>query len=269
MNFPRITAVTLTLLTIPTAATAATQITKWPLQHPGIQGVETMRAIYPVPHDVIRAWNPAVRLDAAKTGTVLDVPNGDCMHLYLSNGLRRPACFTKPPVTAPTSAHVHGHVRPERKPVRVSAVKQACVDMLWPAIKAGARRHRYNPHVAFAQAAVESAWCRKAPGNSYFGVKKASFHKGATVTFRTTEYLGAASKKTMMSDTFAAFSTVADAVANYGEVIERTYPQAAAQASDPALFLKALQSGRHKYATAPTYVATVMSVLEGLSGVLV
>ena len=132
-------------------------------------------------------------------------------------------------------------------------------------LKAG---HRYNPIIAAAQAALESNWGRSQlarRANNLKGVKAGRSWDGPTITLPTREFLN--NQWVTVDAKWRMYIDWAHAFADYGRLIERVYPQAAAVASNARAFLEALVSGQLKYATDPDYVAKVWRIVEQYSTV--
>ena len=113
--------------------------------------------------------------------------------------------------------------------------------------------------VVLAQAALESGWGAKAPGNNLFGIKADKSWTGPTVTFGTHEVLQ--SQRIAMPDTFRAYPDWGGAFDDHAAFLVRNpryKPVLAAKTPDEAC--KALQSAG--YSTSPTYAATLMSIIK-------
>lgn len=119
-----------------------------------------------------------------------------------------------------------------------------------------------NPTIAAAQAALESAFGRSqlAQHNNLKGVKAGSRWTGRTVDLPTREFINGQWISTVA--TWRVYDSWEHAFSDYGELIRRVYPQAAAVANDARAFLEALVAGPLKYATDPNYVQKVWAIVR-------
>lgn len=85
------------------------------------------------------------------------------------------------------------------------------------AIEAG-KRYGINPIACLAQAAVETAWGEKAPGNNFFGIKANASWQGKTQEFLTTEE-DAYGNKTQQVLKFRAYDSIKESFMDYGKLI--------------------------------------------------
>ncbi|MBV6439346.1 MAG: peptidoglycan hydrolase [Haliscomenobacteraceae bacterium CHB4] len=133
-----------------------------------------------------------------------------------------------------------------------------------------------------AQAALESGWGEKAPGNMFFGVKdpdKGKTGKGQLIV--TTEYLRSPNAhhlfpevisvvwsdkykkyKYTVRDWFRKFDTPAGSFLEHAQLFMKNprYAQAIAKGSDPEQFFREVQKAG--YATAPNYADVLIAVVR-------
>lgn len=115
------------------------------------------------------------------------------------------------------------------------------------------------PEVILAQAAHESAWGTKAPGNNYFGIK------GAGQTFATTEYVNG--HKVSTRDSFRSYSSPRESFMDWARLMttkERYSP--VVSATDRKSQIAAL--AKSGYATDPRYGAKVGSIADRVAGLV-
>ncbi len=133
------------------------------------------------------------------------------------------------------------------------------VKRMWSDAKAAEQQTGVPAQYAIGQAALESGWGRKeivgADGSkSYnlFGIKASGGWTGATVSATTTEYVDG--KATRKVERFRAYSSYAEAFADYGKLLSQQsrYQRALAQ-DNAAGFAQGVQRGG--YATDPDYAA--------------
>ncbi|MCC7344040.1 MAG: glycoside hydrolase family 73 protein [Deltaproteobacteria bacterium] len=114
--------------------------------------------------------------------------------------------------------------------------------------------------VSLAQAALESGWGRHAPGHNFFGIKgtgPAGSQRLATREFRDGALVRTHAKFRRYHDPLESFLDHARVIA------EGRYLRHAMKHKDKAHdFVRALQSGRYKYATDPRYADKVIQLIE-------
>lgn len=134
------------------------------------------------------------------------------------------------------------------------------IALLLPAARAAAKEFGVPVSITLGQAALESSWGVKAPGNNYFGVKADKSWAGPVVTFGTHEHL--AGKDVAMPDKFRAYSTLDESVRDHAKFIKENPRYAPCFAEkDFAGWARALQAAR--YATAPNYADMLIAVING------
>lgn len=90
---------------------------------------------------------------------------------------------------------------------------QAFLDLLLPAAQACQRQFGIPASFTLAQAALESAWGSRAPGNNLFGVKADKAWRGATVDVPTHEVV--AGKSVAMICKFRAYADLSACLADH------------------------------------------------------
>lgn len=130
-----------------------------------------------------------------------------------------------------------------------------------PWAQVASRRTGIDPRIIVAQAALESAWGQKAPGNNLFGIK--SHGRSGGQTLRTTEVVDG--KPVSVNASFRQYGSPQESVQGYADfMIEnpRYRPMREAQGLDAQL--QAL--GASGYATDPKYAQKVSSIAGMISG---
>ncbi len=119
-----------------------------------------------------------------------------------------------------------------------------------------AKEYGIPASVMIAQAAHESQWGQKAPGNNFFGVK-GSGTAGTQKLWTTENYNG---KNIRVQANFANYKTPEDSFRAYAKLISSNprYKQAMEHTDDPVRFLQEVKKAG--YATDPNYVQSVLSI---------
>lgn len=112
--------------------------------------------------------------------------------------------------------------------------------------------------VILAQSALESDWGRTVKGNAYFGIKGKSA-AGNSTTFSTHE-VTLSGQRVREVDEFRAYTSYAEAAADYASLIQRKYPGAFAYRNDPEKFAEAV--ARQGYATDPHYANKLKIIIH-------
>ena len=136
----------------------------------------------------------------------------------------------------------------------------AFIAMLLPSAQACHRQHGIPASITLAQAALESGWGVRAPGNNLFGIKADKAWKGKTVDVPTHEFV--AGRRVAMVARFRAYATLGDSIldrATFLRANER-YADCFREATGEA-WARALQ--RAGYATDPKYADTLIAVMRG------
>lgn len=116
--------------------------------------------------------------------------------------------------------------------------------------------------VTIAQAALETGWGEKVKGNNLFGIKADKSWKGQTITFGTTEYLGPQKTKTSMPDTFRAYASWAESVADRAAFLKQNprYAKCFQQTTPEAWACEIAAGG---WATGPDYANLMCKIIAG------
>ena len=125
------------------------------------------------------------------------------------------------------------------------------------------RKKKVLPSVCIAQAALETGYGTSSlmnKANAYFGIKATATWKGKVYNSKTREcYDG--KTYTNITACFRAYDNVADSVADYYDLITNNSRYAAAvNETDAKTCITAIKRGG--YATDPTYISKVMSIIK-------
>lgn len=134
------------------------------------------------------------------------------------------------------------------------------IALLLPAAQACHRQHGIPASITLAQAALESGWGSRAPGNNLFGIKADRSWKGRTVDVPTHEFVNG--KRVNVVDKFRAYATLGDSVLDRAEFLRQNkrYRTCFQEVTGEA-WARALQ--RAGYATDPKYADTLIAVMRG------
>lgn len=112
--------------------------------------------------------------------------------------------------------------------------------------------------VTIAQAAVESGWGKKAPGNNFFGIKASKSWTGAVVILNTHEFINGV--RTPVVDQFRAYKTFLGSLEDHANFL-LTNPRykPCFETSNAIDFCKALQ--KSGYSTSPTYADLLIQII--------
>lgn len=111
-----------------------------------------------------------------------------------------------------------------------------------------------------AQAALESAWGTRAPGNNLFGMKADPAWKGSTVDVATHEVI--AGKSVAITAKFRAYSTWADCLADHARFYldNPRYAPAFRETTGEGWARAVAKAG---YATDPAYADKLIAIIRG------
>jgi len=114
--------------------------------------------------------------------------------------------------------------------------------------------------ITLAQAALESSWGTRAPGNNLFGIKADPSWHGPSVAFVTHEHLGG--KDVQLSDRFRAYDSWLDSMLDHAKFLHDNprYRECFKQ-RDGAGWARALQAAG--YATDPEYANKLIAIMRG------
>ncbi len=148
--------------------------------------------------------------------------------------------------------------------------KQEFLQLIAPLAQAEAKRRKdagtgfVLPSVCIGQAALETGWggsVLMTKANAFFGIKATSNWGGKVFNSKTQECYDNANYTTITA-AFRAYDTPADSVKDYFDLITGATRYAkAVNVTDARTAITAIKEGG--YATSPTYVANVMSVIDG------
>lgn len=153
------------------------------------------------------------------------------------------------------------------------------VNWLYPAAQ---KASDIDPVFVVAQAALESGWAKKVIGKyNLFGITKGSW-TGKTILVKTTEIhnsdnvkynapevvhsierLPSGKFRYSVSRLFRDYDSLDQALADHLEILHKPhFSHAWAYRKSPEEFVKKLQSGTYKYATAPDYVEIMNAMFK-------
>jgi flagellum-specific peptidoglycan hydrolase FlgJ len=114
--------------------------------------------------------------------------------------------------------------------------------------------------VTIAQAALESGWGRKAPGNNLFGIKADKSWTGPVVEFDTHEVIKG--KSVPIVAKFRAYANWADCLVDRGKFLltNKRYAPAFLHSDNAEQFTLAIAAAG--YATDPNYAAKVIATIR-------
>lgn len=136
----------------------------------------------------------------------------------------------------------------------------AFIALLLPAAQRVHREHGIPASITIAQAALESGWGARAPGNNLFGIKADRAWKGKTVDIATHEYV--AGKRVNVVDKFRAYASIDDCIADRARFLKANprYAPCFREVTGEA-WARALQKAG--YATDPKYADSLIAVMRG------
>lgn len=153
------------------------------------------------------------------------------------------------------------------------------IDFIYPAAQ---RASDINPVFVVAQAALESGWGKSCIGKyNLFGITKGSWN-GKTLLVQTTEIFSSSTKKFfppeeiisvtptydgkyryVVKRLFRDYDTLEQALADHLAILQQPhFAHAWPYRKSPEEFVKRLQSGKYKYATATNYVETMNAMFQ-------
>lgn len=136
----------------------------------------------------------------------------------------------------------------------------AFIALLLPAAQACQRAHGIPASFTLAQAALESGWGERAPGNNLFGVKADRAWKGPTVDVPTHEVIKGV--RVPMVCKFRKYATLSDSVADRADFFLKNprYKDCFKQRGGEAWARAVAAAG---YATDPSYEKSLVAVMRG------
>lgn len=134
------------------------------------------------------------------------------------------------------------------------------VQSMLPAAVEAAGRTGVDPRIIVAQAALESAYGRSAPGNNHFGIKAVGSQSGQTLG--TNEVVNGQTVRE--NARFRTFDSPSDSVAGYGDfILSNGRYGALRQAKGLEAQAAALQASG--YATDPAYGRKILGIAKGIA----
>ena len=113
--------------------------------------------------------------------------------------------------------------------------------------------------VTLAQAALESGWGQHSPGYNFFGIKG----EGPAGSQNLMTHEVVKGKTIKVSQKFRKYNNALEAFEDHATIIIRgPLKEAMKHTKDAQDFVSALQAGPFKYATDPTYVSKIMSIIK-------
>lgn len=136
----------------------------------------------------------------------------------------------------------------------------AFIAMLVPAAQACQRGSGIPASFTLAQAALESGWGARAPGNNLFGIKADKVWKGPTVDVPTHEVING--KRVAIVDKFRAYPSMGDSIADRAEFFRKNprYKACFKETTGEGWARAVAAAG---YATDPKYAETLIAVMRG------
>jgi len=136
----------------------------------------------------------------------------------------------------------------------------AFINMLLPAAQRVHREHGIPASITIAQAALESGWGARAPGNNLFGIKADRSWKGGTIDIPTHEYVDG--KRVNLVAKFRAYASIDDCIADRAGFLKANprYAPCFREVTGEA-WARALQKAG--YATDPKYADSLIAVMRG------
>lgn len=114
--------------------------------------------------------------------------------------------------------------------------------------------------ITLGQAALESGWGKKCPGNNLFGIKADRSWKGPTVDFTTREHING--KDIVIVDTFRAYPSWLDSMVDHAQFLvkNRRYAGCFKETTSDGWARAVAAAG---YATDPDYAGELIAVMHG------
>lgn len=136
----------------------------------------------------------------------------------------------------------------------------AFINLLLPVAQRVHREHGIPASITIGQAALESGWGSRAPGNNLFGIKADRAWKGKTVDVATHEYVDG--KRVNVVDKFRAYASIDDAIADRARFFKAN-PRYAACFKEVTGEAWARALAKAGYATDPKYAENLIAVMRG------
>jgi flagellar protein FlgJ len=136
----------------------------------------------------------------------------------------------------------------------------AFIGMLAQAAQDCQHRTGIPASITLAQAALESSWGARAPGNNLFGIKADASWKGPTVSFATTEHLGG--KDVGLVDKFRAYGSWLESMVDHAQFLLKN-PRYAKCFKQTTAAGWAHELAAAPYATDPDYEKKLLDIIRG------
>jgi flagellar protein FlgJ len=134
----------------------------------------------------------------------------------------------------------------------------AFLGMLAQAAQDCQRRTGIPASLTLAQAALESGWGARAPGNNLFGIKAGPSWKGATVNFQTHEHLDG--KHVSLADRFRAYASWLDSMIDHANLLLTDHYAACRKETTGEGWARAV--AKAGYATDPAYADKLIAIMR-------
>lgn len=135
----------------------------------------------------------------------------------------------------------------------------AFLDLILPGALASQKTYGIPASFTLAQAALESGWGGRAPGNNLFGIKADAGWHGPTVSIPTHEVLNG--RWIALTALFRAYASLADSIMDHAQFLKdnKRYAPAFAQTTGEG-WAQAMQDCH--YATDPDYAKKLISTMH-------
>lgn len=140
--------------------------------------------------------------------------------------------------------------------------RQSFIERMMPFAIEASRETGVDPRIILGQAALESAWGTKAPGNNLFGIK--SHGEPGGQTFTTHEVIDGRRVKTQ--DSFRSYGSPEESFRGYADFINRN-PRYRTLKGTQGLEDQARALQASGYATDPKYGQKVLSIAQGIPSI--
>jgi flagellum-specific peptidoglycan hydrolase FlgJ len=130
--------------------------------------------------------------------------------------------------------------------------------MLTQAAQACQKQTGIPASLTLAQAALESGWGTRAPGNNLFGIKPGSSWKGPTIDFLTTEHIDG--KDVHLTLTFRAYPNWQASMLDHAQVLLGNHYAACRRETTGTGWARAVAAAG--YATDPKYADKLVSIIR-------
>jgi len=133
------------------------------------------------------------------------------------------------------------------------------IQLMLPGAQASEKISKVPASFTIAQAALESGWGKRAPGNNLFGIKADPGWHGKTVDVPTHEYVNGI--RTPVTAKFRAYDSWADSVADHVAFLtSNPRYKPAFKCIECADFTRAIAAAG--YATDPNYASIINSIIQ-------